>query len=79
MSADQSLLKARSIDPKAPPEFHLRIADVYLNLQKYQEAHAEMATYLLAAPRGTYSDPTRVIMCQLEKSGMVSASKDKKT
>ena len=76
-AAETALLKAQSINPEVPPEFHLRIADVYLNMQKYTEAHAEMASYLRAAPRGTYAEPTRKIMRQLEKSGMVASARGK--
>lgn len=78
-TAKDALLKAQSLNPEVPPEFHLRIADVYLNLQKYEEAHAEMASYLRAAPRGNYSEPTRKIMRQLEKSGMVASAQGKKS
>ena len=77
-TAEEALLKAQSINPEVPPEFHLRIADVYLNMQKYEKAHAEMASYLRAAPRGSYSEPTRKIMRQLEKSGMVPSPQDRK-
>jgi len=77
-TAEASLLKAQSINPEVPPEFHLRIADVYLNMQKYELAHAELASYLRAVPRGSYSEPTRTIMRQLETAGMVPTSRDKK-
>jgi Flp pilus assembly protein TadD len=76
-AGEAALLKAQSINPEVPPEFHLRLADVYLNLQKYEDAHAEMASYLRAAPRGTYSEPTRKIMRQLEASGMVAKAQGK--
>ncbi len=70
--AEQALLKAQAINPEVPPEFHLRIADVYLNSQQYDKAHAEMASYLRADPQGSYAEPIRKIMRHLETSGMVS-------
>lgn len=70
--AEKALLKAQAINPEVPPEFHLRIADVYLNSQQYDKAHAEMASYLRADPHGSYAKPTRQIMRHLEIYGMVS-------
>lgn len=72
--AERALLKARSINPEVPAEFHLRIADVYLNTRKYQQAHAEMAKYLLSEPNGEYADPTRKIMRHLELTGLASGA-----
>jgi Flp pilus assembly protein TadD len=77
-SAEEALLKAQSMHPEVPPEFHLRIADVYLNWKKYDKAYAEMANYLRADPRGTFVKPTQMIMRQLEASGMVSSVQDRK-
>jgi Flp pilus assembly protein TadD len=76
--AEQALLKAQSINPEVPPEFHLRIADVYLNSQNYEKAHAEMAEYLRADPHGSYAEPTRKIMRRMETSGMVPNAQGKK-
>jgi Flp pilus assembly protein TadD len=70
--AERALLKAQSINPEVPAEFHLRIADVYLNTRKYQQAHAEMTKYLLADPNGEYAAPTRKIMKHLEVTGLAS-------
>ncbi len=73
--AEESLLKAQLIHPEVPPEFHLRLADVYLNLRRYPQAHAELAKYVAAAPEGAYAEPSRKIMQQLEWSGLVSPSR----
>lgn len=70
--AEQALLRAQAINPEVPPEFHLRIADVYLNSKKYEKAYEEMSIYVRADPQGRYAGPTRRIMRQLETSGMVS-------
>jgi Flp pilus assembly protein TadD len=76
--AEQALLKAQTLHPEVPPEFHLRIADVYLNWKKYDKAHEAMANYLRADPHGTFVKPTQMMMRQMEASGAVSSIQDKK-
>ncbi len=76
--AEESLLKAQSLNAQVPPEFHLRIADVYLNAKKYEKAHEELAAYVQAEPRGRYAESSKMIMRKLETAGMVASARDKK-
>jgi Flp pilus assembly protein TadD len=76
--AEAALLKARGIHPEVPTEFHLRIADVYLNSEQYDRAHAELTSYLRAEPRGVYADATRMILRRMEAEGLVAGSRQKK-
>jgi tetratricopeptide (TPR) repeat protein len=76
--AEAALLKARGIHPEVPSEFHLRIADVYLNSEQYDRAHAELTSYLRAEPRGVYADATRMILRRMEAEGLVASSRQKK-
>jgi len=73
--SEQEFLRAQAINPEVPPEFHLRLASLYLNWKKYDKAHAEMETYLRADPDGRFAEPTRKMMQQMEDSGMVASSK----
>jgi tetratricopeptide (TPR) repeat protein len=76
-AAEQEFLKAQSLNPAVPPEFHLRLADVYVNLNKYDKARTEMEAYLLAAPNGTFAEPTRTRLRQMEASGAGSGPESK--
>ena len=74
--AEDAYLKAQSINPAVPPEFHVKLADVLLRQKKYQKAYAEMQAYLRAAPNGSFAGETETLMKRLESSGLVSISQD---
>jgi len=73
--AEQAYLKAQSINPEVPPEFHLRLAGVYLKWKKQDKAYAELESYLRAAPHGPMAEPARKMMQQLEGSGAATPGK----
>jgi tetratricopeptide (TPR) repeat protein len=75
--AEQAYLKAQSINAAMPPEFHVKLADVYLREKQYVKAYAEMQTYLKADPGGSYVDETKSLMKRLESSGMLTNAPDK--
>lgn len=75
--AEQAYLKAQSINPAVPPEFHVKLADVLLRQKKYQKAYAEMQAYLHTDPDGRFADETKSLMRRLESSGMVSGAQNK--
>jgi tetratricopeptide (TPR) repeat protein len=77
--AEDAYLKAQSINPAVPPEFHVKLADVLLRQKRYQKAYAEMQAYLRAAPNGSFAGETKTLMKRLESSGLVSISQDKDT
>ena len=72
--AEEAYLKAQSINPAVPPEFHVKLADVLLRQKKYQKAYAEMRAYLRADPGGSFADETKTLMKRLESSGLVSGA-----
>ncbi len=77
-AAEGDYLRAQSANPTMPPEFHLKLAKVYLNLKKYGEAYAEMQAYLRIDPSSTTAERTRRVMRQMETSGVVSSGQSRK-
>jgi Flp pilus assembly protein TadD len=67
--AEQHFLKAQEINPDVPPEFHLRLADVYVNWKKFDKARAEMEAYLRLEPNGQFAPATRQMLEHLETAG----------
>jgi tetratricopeptide (TPR) repeat protein len=70
--AEQSYLKAQTLHPDVPPEFHLKLADVYINRKEYDKAYAELQAYLALEPDSKVAEQTRKIMHQMENSGVLS-------
>jgi tetratricopeptide (TPR) repeat protein len=75
--AEAAYLKAQSINPAVPPEFHVKLADVFLREKKYDKAYGEMLAYLRADPTGSFAGETKALMNRLETSGMVPAAPDR--
>ncbi len=73
-NAEDDLLKVQSINPAPPADFHLRLADVYLNRKEYDKAYAEMQAYLQADPNSRFAAQTKAVMQKLESSGVLSKS-----
>jgi tetratricopeptide (TPR) repeat protein len=69
--AVEDYLKARSLNPAAPSELHVRLADLYHRMKAYDRAYAEMQAYLRDDPNGRYADRTRAVMHEMESSGLV--------
>jgi tetratricopeptide (TPR) repeat protein len=75
--AEAAYLKAQSINPAVPAEFHVKLADVLLREKKYDKAYAEMQAYLRAVPNGSFAGETKALMNRLETSGLVTAVPDR--
>ncbi len=74
-SAVAAYLKVRSLNPSPPSELHVKLADVYLKQNAFDQAYAELQTYLQIDPQGRFAAKVRDIMRQMEAAGVVSASK----
>jgi Flp pilus assembly protein TadD len=69
--AEEEYLKAQSINPTPPPEFHVKLADVYLKRKEFEKAYGEMQTYLRLAPNGEFAEETKSLMKRMESAGVV--------
>ena len=72
--AEEEYLKAQSINPVPPSEFHVKLADVYLKQKKFDKAYAEMQTYLRADPKGQFAEETKSLMRRMESAGVVGSA-----
>ncbi len=52
-----------------PPEWHVKLADLYSTLGAYGRAYEEMKAYLRADPNGPFAAKIRAIMQKMESSG----------
>lgn len=75
-AAEREFLMAQTLNAQLPPEFHLRLADLYRNWKKYDKARAEIETYLRVDPHGSMAEPARQMMQQLEASGAVTLGRN---
>jgi len=73
--AEQEYQKVLSLNPTPPPDYHVKIADVYLAEKAYDKAYAEMQAYLQSDPGGRFADKIRRIIQEMEASGVLSKSK----
>jgi tetratricopeptide (TPR) repeat protein len=71
--AEEEYLKVQSLNPNAPAELHVKLADVYFKENAYDKAYAEMQAYLRAEPDGRFAAKIKGIMRQMESSGAVGA------
>jgi tetratricopeptide (TPR) repeat protein len=72
--AEREYLKVRSLNPAAPAELHVKLADLYYQMKVYDKSMAEMRAYLLDDPDGRYADRTKVILQEMESTGVVHAA-----
>lgn len=70
-NAEADYLKVRSLNPAAPSELHVRLADLYQRMKAYDKAYAEMQAYLQDDPAGRFAARTRVVMQEMESSGLI--------
>lgn len=76
--AEQEYLKAQSINPTAlPPEFHVKLADVYLKQKEWEKAYAEMQAYLRVDPNGEFAQETHSLMKRMESAGVLGSIESK--
>ncbi len=72
--AEEEYLKAQSLNSAVPPEFHVKLADVYFKKDAYDKAYTEMHAYLRAEPNGRFAAKIKTIMQQMESSGVLHGS-----
>jgi Tfp pilus assembly protein PilF len=65
--AQEAYLRSESLDPPAPAEVHVKLADVYFKERQVGKAYAEMQAYLSAEPQGQFSEKVKDIMRQLDE------------
>lgn len=75
--AEQDFVKAKSFNPKPPPDLYIKLAAVYLKEAALDKAHAEMQAYLLAEPNGPLADKIRQTMKEIEASGKLHPAQAK--
>jgi tetratricopeptide (TPR) repeat protein len=71
--AEEEYLKVQSLNPNAPADLHVKLADVYLKENAYDKAYAQMQAYLQAEPEGRFAAKVKAIMRQMESSGALHA------
>jgi tetratricopeptide (TPR) repeat protein len=73
--ADLDYRKVLSFNPTPPPEYHVKVADVYLAQEAYDKAYAEMQVYLQAQPSGLFAARIRKIIREMEAAGVLDKSR----
>jgi len=73
--AEADYLRVRSLNPAAPSELHVRLADLYHRMKAYDKAFAEMQAYLRDDPNGRFAARTRAVMQEMESSGLIRAAR----
>jgi tetratricopeptide (TPR) repeat protein len=73
--ADLDYQKVLSFNPTPPPEYHVKVADVYLAQEAYDKAYAEMQAYLQAQPSGRFAEKMRKIIREMEAAGVLDRSR----
>ncbi|HLW80288.1 MAG TPA: tetratricopeptide repeat protein [Terriglobia bacterium] len=70
--AESFYLKAQSFNADMPPEFHAKLANVYVSMGAYDRAYREMQTYLRADPKGVYADSIRKVAARMQSAGVLT-------
>jgi tetratricopeptide (TPR) repeat protein len=60
------------LNPTPPPEFRVKLADLYLKEKAYDKAYSQMDEYLKAEPNGRFAARVKSIMEQMKASGVLS-------
>lgn len=63
--------KVLELKPAPPPEFRVKLADVYLKEKKYGPAYSQMEEYLKADPDGRFASKVKSIMQQMKSAGVL--------
>ena len=69
--AEGDFLKAVSLNPTAPADLHVKLADVYSKEGAYDKAYSEMVEYLRLEPQGRFAPRIREVMQQMRTTGAV--------
>jgi tetratricopeptide (TPR) repeat protein len=60
------------LNPTPPPDFRVKLADVYLKEKAYDKAYSQMEEYLRAEPNGRFAARVKSIMEQMKAAGVLS-------
>ena len=69
--AESEYKRVLELNPAPPPEFRVKLADVYLKEKKYDPAYSQMNEYLKAAPNGHLAGKVKSIMQQMKSAGVL--------
>jgi Flp pilus assembly protein TadD len=72
--AEEAYLKVQSLNPDPPPEWYVKVADLYLKVDNYREAYETMQAYLRAEPDGRFASKIRTIMEEMQTAGVLQES-----
>ncbi len=72
--AEEAFLRVQSLNPDPPPEWYVKVADLYLKAENYGKAYEIMQAYLRAEPDGRFAGKIRKIMDEMEAAGVVRKS-----
>lgn len=72
--AEEEYLKAQSLSPAVPAEVHLRLADAYLEQKEYDQADAEVQSYLRISPQGPLEQQANSLRQQIDALRKSSAA-----
>jgi tetratricopeptide (TPR) repeat protein len=64
--AQQEYQLSESLNPPAPPEVHVKLADVYFRERMFGKAYEEMQSYLAAEPDGRFAPKVKDLMRQMD-------------
>lgn len=63
--AEEEFLRSESLTPPAPPDVHVKLADVYSKERLFGRAYAEMKAYIQADPDGPFAPKVRSVMQEM--------------
>jgi tetratricopeptide (TPR) repeat protein len=69
--AEEAYLKVQSLNPDPPPEWYVKVADLYLKAENYGKAYETMQAYLRTEPDGRFAGKIRKIMDEMEAAGVL--------
>ena len=72
--AQEEYLRSESLDPPAPAEVHVKLADVYFKERSFRKAYAEMQAYLSAEPDGRFSGKVKDLIRQMDANRAARAA-----
>jgi tetratricopeptide (TPR) repeat protein len=73
-TAEAEYQKVLELNPSPPPEFRVKLADLYLKEKAYDKAYSQMDQYLKADPNGYFAEKVKGIMRQMKTSGVLGPS-----
>lgn len=69
--AEAEYQKVIELNSSPPPEFRVKLADLYLKEKAYDKAYSQMDEYLKAEPNGSFAEKIKGIMRQMKSAGVL--------